>query len=146
MPIRRCLLALAAVLAVAACGTHQSATRNPQPSAVDSSPLAPPMPLDADYRKAVEDGVAAALHSTPSQLSARLRADPRLTLMNLAKPAGIAQDQLAAAILSALKDAADAEVRWGRWTAEQSNRETQYWNTQTQPGLISEVSRWLRQT
>jgi hypothetical protein len=66
--------------------------------------------------------------------------------MNLAKPAGIAQDELAAAILSALKDAADAAARSRRWTAEQSDREKQYWNTQTQPGLISEVSRWLRQT
>lgn len=146
MLIRRCLLALAAVLAVSACGTHRSAAGNPPPPAVDSSPLAPPVALDADYRKTVEDGVAAALHSTPSQLSAQLRADPRLTLMSLAKPAGIAQDRLAAAILSALKDAADAEIRWGRWTAEQSDREKQYWNTQRQPDLISEVSRWLRQT
>jgi hypothetical protein len=36
-----------------------------------------------------------------------------LTLVNLAKPAGLTQDKRAAAIVSALNDAADAAARSG---------------------------------
>jgi hypothetical protein len=67
-----------------------------------------------------------------------------LTLMNLARPAGLTQDTLAAAILSALNDA-DAAARSGTWTAEQSEREKRYWMAQSVPDLISETSRWYRQ-
>src|SRR5262245_56288025 len=146
MHLRRPLAALAAVLALTACDTHRSAGADPPPPASSSRALVPPVPPDADYRSAVEDRVAAALHSTTSQLATQLKADERLTLMNLAKPAGIAQDKLVAAISSALKDAADAAARPGRWTAEQANQEKQFWTAQSDPDLISELSRWFRQS
>jgi hypothetical protein len=143
MKTRKWALALAAVLTLAACSAHPVADTDP-PLAADRTPLSPPVAPSAQYRAAVEDQVATVLHTTTPQLRSQLSADPRLTLMNLAKPAGLSLDQLAAAILSALKGATNAAANSGAWTGEQANQEKQYWSAQSDPNLISEISRWFR--
>jgi hypothetical protein len=144
MPIRKWMLVLGAVLTLAACGTDRATDTNAPPAASDITPLSPPVSPAAQYRTAVEDRVAAVLHTTASQLRSQLAADRRLTLMNLAKPAGLSQDKLAAAILSALTDSADAAARAGVWTVEQAGQEKQYWTAQPDLNLITEISRWFR--
>jgi hypothetical protein len=104
-----------------------------------------PIPEEKHYRTAVEQQVATYLHLDIPQLRTQLRSDPEATLMVLAKPLGLAQDQLAAVVLSALNDATDAAVGSGTWTAQQATREKKFWKIQTWPALITEISRWLRE-
>ena len=147
MHIRKCLLIAGAVLALAACGTDRPAEANRAPAPIAATtPLSPPVATSPDYRKAVEEKVAGWMRLTPVQIRTQLQADQGATLMNLAKSGGFAQDQLASAILSALNDSADSAARSGTWTAEQANQEKQYWTAQSQADLITEISRWFRES
>jgi hypothetical protein len=62
--------------------------------------------------------------------------------MNLAKPLGLAEDQLGRIVLSSLNHAADAAVQSGRWTSRQGREEKRFWRSQSAASLITEVSAW----
>jgi hypothetical protein len=134
------VLFLGVALAAGACHGNQPVA--PAPAA---APLSPPVAAQADDRSAVCAQVAAGLHADPAQVTAALRADSNASLMTLAKPRGLAQDQLAELILAALRDRADARLRSRAWTAQQAEQDKQFWSAQPQPDLISEVSRWFRE-
>ncbi len=140
-------LALACVTAaLAGCGSGraQDAAQPPPPQPVSSTPaLTPPIAADARYRDRVEADVAARLHLAPATIAAQLRATPGSTLMNLAKPLGLAEDDLGPIIIASLDRAADAEARSGRWTAAQAVAERRYWTAQSPGKLITEVSAWF---
>jgi hypothetical protein len=140
-------LALACITAaLAGCSSSRAhdAVQPPPPQPVSSTPaLTPPIAADARYRGRVEAGVAARLHLTPATIAARLRATPGSTLMNLAKPLGLAEDGLGPIIVASLDDAAGAEARSGRWTAAQAGAEKRYWTAQSPGSLITEVSAWF---
>ena len=140
-------LLIALAVAVTACGRGQSTTPGGvAPPAATRAPLSPPAPVSLEDRTAVEQQVASRLHLDPAQVRAQLHADPNATLMTLAKPLGLAQDQLGAIILAALNDRADTALRSGTWTAQQANQEKQFWTAQPLPDLIAEISRWFRES
>ena len=140
-------LALACVTAaLAGCGSSrpQDAALPLPPQPMSSTPaLTPPVAADARYRGRVEADVAARLHLAPTTITAQLRATPRSTLMNLAKPLGLAEDDLGPIIITSLDHAADAEARSGRWTVAQAGAERRYWTAQPPGKLITEVSAWF---
>ena len=137
-------LALATgALAGCASSRAQDAVHLP-PQPVSSTPaLTPPIAADARYRGRVEAGVAARLHLAPATIAARLRATPGSTLMNLAKPLGLAQDELGPIIIASLDHAEDSEAHSGRWTAAQADAEKRYWTSRSPGSLITEVSAWF---
>jgi hypothetical protein len=138
------LACVTAALAGCASSRAQDAVQPPPPQPVSSTPaLTPPIAADARYRDRVDAGVAARLHLAPATIAARLRATPGSTLMNLAKPLGLAQDGLGPIIVASLDDAAGAEVRSGRWTAAEAGAEKRYWTAQPPGSLITEVSAWF---
>jgi hypothetical protein len=140
------VLALAlATGALAGCASSRAPeAAQPPPQPVSSTPaLTPPIAADAPYRGRVEAGVAGRLHLTPATIAARLRATPGSTLMNLAKPLGLAQDELGPIIIASLDHAADSEARSGRWTAAQADEEKRYWTSRSPGSLITEVSAWF---
>lgn len=143
---RSTVIALALTAAVTACGhTDQRATAGTAPPATlpSQAPLNPPGPLDAAYRSDVERNIAAHLHLTPTAITSKLRAEPGATLLNLAKPLGLAQDQLASVVSSSLRDATGRAVQTERLTAQQGANEQQYWSAQDDGTLVSEVSYWF---
>lgn len=113
------------------------------PGAASPGPLAPPVAVDAGYKSAVETSVADSLHLTAAQVRAALRAAPGSGLENLAKPRGLAEDQLARYILSGLDGAASAAGHSGRWTARQVQAEKMYWASQSSAALDTGVSSWF---
>ena len=143
----RAVLALAcATGALAGCASSraQDAAQPPPPQPVSSTPaLTPPIATDARYRGRVEADVADRLHLTPATIAAWLRATPGSTLMNLAKPLGLAQDELGPIIIASLDHAADSEAHSGRWTAAQADAERRYWTSRSPGSLITEVSAWF---
>src|SRR3974390_959477 len=145
-PIRAALIGLIAVAALAGCaqhGTSQPLNLPPPPSGVPSTePLAPPVPLDATYRTDLENVIASRLHTSVPAIHQQLGGQPNSTLLILAQPAGLAQDQLAALITSALNRATSDAERTGHLTATQAAQLTQYWNSQSTPNLITEASYW----
>lgn len=129
---------------VAACGTTGQAGRSLPPAPSASSPaLHPPIAVSASFQHDVEASIAGHLHSTLASLHTQLAATPDSTLMNLAKPLGLAEDQLATIVRSSMDGATDASVRTGRWSHAQGAREKRYWATCGDPALIAEVSHWL---
>ena len=139
-------LALACLTgALAGCASSRAPeAAQPPPQPVSFTPaLTPPIAADARYRGRVETGVADHLHLTPATIAAQLRATPGSTLMNLAKPLGLAEDGLGPIIVASLDDAAGAEARSGRWTAAQAGAERRYWTAQSPGKLITEVSAWF---
>jgi hypothetical protein len=139
-------LALACLTAaLAGCASsHAQDAAQPPPQPVSSSPaLTPPIAADARYRGRVEAGVADRLHLTPAAIEIQLRATPGSTLMNLAKPLGLAQDELGPIIIASLDHAADSQARSGRWTAAQADEEKRYWTSRSPGSLITEVSAWF---
>jgi hypothetical protein len=66
--------------------------------------------------------------------------------MNLAKPTGMAEDQLALAIRDDLNRAADEAVQSGTWTPRQARDEKRFWASQSDGSLITEISAWYVQT
>jgi len=113
------------------------------PVAASPGPLSPPVAVDVGYKSAVENRVADSLHLTAAQVRAELRATPGSGLENLAKPLGLAEDQLARIILSGLDDVASAAGHSGRWTAGQAQAEKMYWATQSDAALDTGVSSWF---
>jgi len=141
---RLCMLLCAVLIAVVAgCGgtNRPSAARPPAPTS--ATRLRPPIPAGAAYRRSVEVGIAARLHTTDANLRSQLRAAPGSTLEILAKPLGLAEDQLGTVTRASLDRAADAAVRSRRWTPAEARKEKRYWSTQSAPSLIAEVSTWL---
>lgn len=146
-------LAGASVLAVlAGCASGGAPAPHPPASSSSSSgppgaaspePLSPPVAVDAAYKNAVEARVASSLHLTATRVRAELRANPGSGLENLAKPLGLAEDQLARIILSGLDDAAGAASRSGQWTAGQAQAEKMYWANQSYATLDTGVSSWF---
>jgi hypothetical protein len=140
-------LALAlATGALAGCASSraQDAAQPLPPQPVSSTPaLTPPTAADARYRGRVEADVADRLHLTPATIAAQLRATTGATLMNLAKPLGLTEDDLGPIIIASLDHAADSEARYGRWTAAQAGAERRYWTAQSPGKLITEVSAWF---
>jgi hypothetical protein len=94
----------------------------------------------------VEVAVASRLHLTRAAVASQLRAAPGSTLMNLAKPLGIAEDQLAAAIRRELNRTAGTAVQSGTWTSRQAGDEKRFWASQPAGSLITEISAWYIQT
>ena len=137
--------ALLAALMLAGCGAtrHADLTRLPAPATLASAPLRPPLATDSAYRKTTEARIAQRLHTPVRDLVSQLRSTPGSTLMNLAKPLGLSQDQLGAIVLASINNAADAAVRSGRWTSTAARKEKRYWTVQPAPSLIAEVTRWL---
>jgi hypothetical protein len=131
-------------LVATGCDGTATTSAPPAPSA-SSARLSPPIAVSSDYRTAVERQVAVRLHLSPERVRSQLRADPNATVMTLAKPAGLAQDQLASIVLTALRDSGDAAVGSGSWSAQQAEEENGYWASQSQGRLIAEVSVWFRQ-
>ena len=140
------LVVLAAVLALTLgiARTDTAGSPLPPPPNANAAPLHPPIAADAAYQRRAETAVASDLHSPLAQLRSQLSATPGLSLMNLSKPLGFAEDQLAKVVRASLDSAADANVRAGRWSRAAAAKETSYWNLQSDPALISEISRWLR--
>ena len=139
-------LALACLTgALAGCASSRAPeAAQPPPQPVSFTPaLTPPIAADARYRGRVETGVADHLHLTPATIAARLRATPGSTLMNLAKPLGLAQDELGPIIIASLDHAADSEAHSGRWTAAEAGAERRYWTSRSPGNLITEVSAWF---
>jgi hypothetical protein len=97
------------------------------------------------YRRAVEIEVAARIHLTRKTITSRLRATPGSTLMNLAKPLGLAEDQLGRIVLSSLNHAAASGIQSGGWTVRQAREEKRFWKTQPAGSVITEVSAWYVQ-
>jgi hypothetical protein len=140
------VITLIALAALAGC-THQrpsqSLREEPPPTGVPSSqPLAPPEPVDAAYRADVERIVATRLHLTVPDITHQLRAQPNSTLMNLAKPLGLAQDQLSATIASAFATADNDATLTRHLTTAQADQLTRYWSSQPDASRITEVSYW----
>lgn len=142
-------LAVASVLpGFAGCASGAAPAHQP-PASSSSSPsaspgaLSPPVAVDAAYKNVVETRVASSLHLSAAQVRAELRAAPGSGLENLAKPAGLAEDQLARIILSGLDDAASAASRSGRWTARQAQAEKMYWASRSSAALDTGVSSWF---
>jgi hypothetical protein len=86
--------------------------------------------------------IASRLHTSVAAIDQQLRSQPNSTLLNLAKPAGLAQDQLAAVITSALNNATTDAEQTGHLTVAQAVQLTHYWNSQSTPRLITEASYW----
>lgn len=145
-PIAIALIQLAAVAALAGCAQHRTAPPEslpPPPSGMPSAePLTPPVPVDNSYRADVENSVAERLHTTVAAIYLRLHGQPSSTLLVLAKPAGLAQDQLAAIITSALNSATSDAERAGHLDVAQAAQLTRYWSAQSTPDLITEASYW----
>jgi hypothetical protein len=138
------LFAFAFAGTAASCGTTQRAgTALPSAPSASSPALHPPIAVSASFQHDVEASIAGHLHSTLASLHTQLAATPDSTLMNLAKPLGLAEDQLAAIVRSSMAGATDASVRTGRWSHAQGAREKRYWATCADPVLIAEVSHWL---
>jgi hypothetical protein len=139
------LAALAAALALTlgSARAHPAGSPLPPPPNPNARALHPPVAADAAYRRLAVAAVASRLHSTIGQLRAQLAVAPGLTLMNLGKPLGLAEDQLATVVRAGLDSAADANVRAGRWSRATAAKEKSYWNVQPDPDLISEISSWL---
>lgn len=130
---------------VAAHTDPSSSAGAAQPPAIDSSPLTPPVPLTAMYDEIVKEQVAQGLHLTVAQVTAQLQADPAADLEGVAKPQGLAQDQLYTLIMNALQVAGDHMVSTSVWTQQQADEEMQYWRNQNQRPLIREITSWFRQ-
>lgn len=145
------LLVLPALLPLAGCG-HRATTSGaaalapPPPPIASLRTVSPPVPLTARYRRQVEVAVATRLHLTRAAIRSQLRAAPGSTLMPLAKPAGLAEDQLAQTILRELNHATDAAVQSGTWTSRQARAEKRFWASQPAGNLITEISAWYIQT
>jgi hypothetical protein len=97
------------------------------------------------YDETVKDQVAQALHLTVAQVTAQLQAEPSPDLRGVAKPQGLAQDQLYRLVLGALQTADDRMVSSGVWTRHQADDEMQYWTQQDQVSLLNGVARWFVQ-
>jgi hypothetical protein len=145
-PLTVALLVLLAVSLLAGCGRSgfTAGARPPAPPPLVSSrpALVPPVTADTHYRHIVEARIAARLRLSTRAIRAQFRADPGSTLMNLAKPLGLAEDQLAATVTAALNHAADAAVQSGTWTARQARDEKRFWKAQPVDSLITEISEW----
>jgi hypothetical protein len=144
MSARTCMLLLLVCMAarLAACGATGRAPPAPAPDP-PGAPMHPPIAVDPPYRSAVEARIARMLHTSPADVRSKLSASPSSTLMNLAKPLGLAQDQLGAIVVRSLGDAARAAVRSGRRPPSAARKEQRYWEAQSAPSLIAEVSRWI---
>jgi hypothetical protein len=130
---------------VAAHTDTSSSAGAAQPTAGSSSPLTPPVALTAVYDETVKEQVAQGLHLTVAQVTAQLQADPAADLKRVAKPQGLAQDQLYRLIMNALQVAGDQMVSTGVWTQPQADEEMQYWRNQNAQSLITEITSWFRQ-
>ncbi len=114
-------------------------------AAAGSGPLTPPVPLTAMYDESVKEQVAQGLHLSVAQATAQLQAEPTPDLRAVAKPQGLAQDQLYTLVLNALQMADDHMVSTDLWTQQQANDEMQYWKRQNQLSLINGVASWFLQ-
>jgi hypothetical protein len=147
------IISTSVLLGLAGCSNPAPAHQPPPSgaSAVDHSGGAlpgcrckpPPVTVDAAYKSAVETSVARSLHRTAAKVRAEFRANPGSGLENLAKPLGLAEDQLARIVLSGLDDAANAASRSGRWTARQAQAEKMYWAKVSDTDLVTGVSSWF---
>lgn len=97
------------------------------------------------YDETVEDQVAKGLHLTVAQVTAQLQAEPTLDLRGVAKPQGLAQDQLYRLVLGALQTTDDRMVSSGIWTKHQADEEMQFWTQLDQVSLLNGVARWFLQ-
>jgi hypothetical protein len=145
-PIPVALIGLIALATLAGCaqhGTTHPLNLPPPPSGVPSTePLVPPVPLDATYHRDFENVVASRLHTSVAAIDQQLRTQPNSTLLILAKPAGLAQDQLATLITFALNNVTSDAVQTGHLTVPQAAQLTHYRNSQSTPNLITEASYW----
>ena len=142
------VIAGASVLAGLTCCTSATPQHQPPPPGAASgasspAPLSPPVAVDTAYKNAVETHIAGSLHSAVPQLRSELRASHGADLEYLAKPLGLAEDQLARIVLAGLDDALAAASRSGRWTARQVQAEKMYWASQPYAALITGVSSWF---
>jgi hypothetical protein len=146
--VRRVVVIAVAALAcsVAGCGSSGDPVGRQPPPAVTAAPLSPPITLTNGYRSDALSRIASALHETSEQIRSYLRAQPSATLMTLAKPAGLSQDQLAAAIRAALTAAGQSQIRSGTWTPSQAAQLATFWSAQPDPAVITQVSQWFRGT
>jgi hypothetical protein len=140
------LLSGAVVLLPTTCGIFRADSPvGEQPVPTASAPaLQPPLAIGAKYRSAVVLAVATDLGLTSAQIRTDLLDHPDSTLMNLAKPRGLAQDQLAGRIRTALTAATAQQVRSAVWTHAQAAQLNQFGASQADPSLISQVSQWFR--
>jgi hypothetical protein len=106
--------------------------------------LSPPFTLSDAYRSEALSRIATALHKTDDQIRDDLQRQPTATLMTLAKPQGLAQDQLAASIRAALTAAGESQVRSGTWPPSQAAQLRAFWSAQPDPAIITQVSQWFR--
>jgi hypothetical protein len=151
IPAVAVIAAASALTGLAGCASaapgHQpaaSGASSPGISSTSSSgPLSPPVAADAGYKDAAETRIAGSLHLTAAQVRAQLRANPGSGLENLAKPLGLAEDQLGRIILSGLDQAASQAAGSGRWTAGQAQAEKMYWARQSYTDLVTGVSSWF---
>jgi hypothetical protein len=134
------VLAIAA-LTLGACTSTPPAAPPPPPATAPAA--TPPITLPADYRTTARSAIATRLHTTIDALRTDLAA-PSMTLMTIAKPLGLAEDQLAGALRSALTDTGQTEVRSGTWTPSQAAQVNAYWAAETDPVLITQISQWYR--
>jgi hypothetical protein len=143
LPVAAALVGASVLAGLASCASGVAPANQPPPSSVSPGPLSPPSAVDAAYKNAVETRVAGSLHLTAGQVRAKLRANPGSDLEGLAKPYGLAEDQLARIILSGLDSAGSAASRSGTWTARQAHAEKMYWASQSYADVVTGVSSWF---
>lgn len=141
------LATIAAIVTISACGDARRADASDHlaPPPASSAVLTPPIERPTAYRSDVIETVAGAIHASPDEIRTELGRDTGATLMNVAKPLGLDQDQLAQILLSAVKEAGDAQVSAQTWTTQQAAQEQQFWAGQPEGSLIAEISRWFGQ-
>jgi hypothetical protein len=130
-------------LGLTGCVSAAPARQPPSATATSSTQISPPVAVDPAYENAVESRIADSLRLTVAQVRSQLRAAPGSGLENVAKPLGLAQDQLARIVLSGLDGAADSTGRSGRWTARQAQAEKMYWASQSFASLDTGVTSWF---
>ena len=133
-----------AFVLVGCSGSPPHAGVNQQPPPTVSALRAAPLTLDPDYQGAVMHDVATSLNRSTTQIRAQLAVQPGSTLMNVAKPLGVAEDALARNLRSALSSATATRVRSGAWTPSQATQLTSFWTAQPDPDLITRISQWFR--
>lgn len=133
---------------LAACGsrvaTAPPTTMPPPPqSLTNSQPFDPPFSISTSFKIDVATRVVTRMHLSLSDVRRELRAVRGSTIMNLAKPLDVTEDQLAGRCFQSLEMATNDLRSSGRLSATQAETENQYWKSVSWGSLISEISYWI---
>jgi hypothetical protein len=143
------LFALGAVfltgMLLAACSAQNGGGNAFSTSPAAQSAGTPPVTVPATMYAIVKAQVAQGMRLTVAQITTQLQADPNASLMTLAKPQGLALDQLHTMLINTLQSASDQSVRVGQWTQQQASDDMNYWKQRGQADLVNDITAWFRQ-